>query len=192
MDAQMPVRSGAEAAKEILNNGCQTFQPKIVGTIMMISFKSAKWRKLCLEAGMVDVISKPFNRDALYECICSLAIPASSVLENQPAKTGGVGNETKRKSASRDMPICCNDGMLKGLEMQLERGPSDYDFKPWGHNLDIDHSILEPAEPYSGKCLKKNRTQSFEFVVSGPSETMLLENNCNIGSRPGSSSHCYF
>ena len=39
MDAQMPVRSGAEAAKEILNSGCQTFQPKIVGTIMMISFK---------------------------------------------------------------------------------------------------------------------------------------------------------
>jgi signal transduction histidine kinase/ActR/RegA family two-component response regulator len=65
MDMQMPELDGLAATREIRQHGYGRGVP----IIAMTANAFAKDRALCLEAGMDDFLSKPFNPDDLYVCL---------------------------------------------------------------------------------------------------------------------------
>jgi CheY-like chemotaxis protein len=70
MDVQMPVMDGYEATKAIRN------ELKIPYTVLpilaMTAYNTEKEMQQCLEAGMNDVMAKPFEPDQLYQKITGL------------------------------------------------------------------------------------------------------------------------
>ncbi len=74
MDCQMPIMDGYEATRRIrVHPTAQVRESKIVA---MTANAMTQDRKVCLEAGMDDYISKPISREALRECVarwCSVA-----------------------------------------------------------------------------------------------------------------------
>jgi hypothetical protein len=66
MDVQMPKMDGIEAAQEIRNSKDNTFDPGIpIIAVTAHAFEEDKER--CLKAGMNSCVTKPFNREELFE-----------------------------------------------------------------------------------------------------------------------------
>ena len=71
MDVQMPIMDGFEATRRIRAMGHLSTQPKIIGLTALAIHGD---RERCLEAGMDDYISKPFQKDDLHR-VLEFAIP---------------------------------------------------------------------------------------------------------------------
>jgi CheY-like chemotaxis protein len=65
MDAQMPILDGLEATKLIRKNEEHT--GKHVAIIALTARGSEEDRRKCLEVGMDGYVSKPIDRNKLYE-----------------------------------------------------------------------------------------------------------------------------
>ncbi len=66
MDVQMPKMDGIEATQEIRNSKENTFNPEIpIIAVTAHAFKEDKDR--CMKAGMNSCVTKPFNREELFE-----------------------------------------------------------------------------------------------------------------------------
>lgn len=94
MDLQMPVMDGLEATRRIRQEVPAERQPRIIA---MTADATSEDRKLCLEAGMDDYLSKPVRMDqlaaALARCteLAAAPIAASLRLPSQGAAQGGKG-----------------------------------------------------------------------------------------------------
>jgi PAS domain S-box-containing protein len=77
MDIQMPVLNGYEATKILREQGRTT--PIIAVTANAIKGESKK----CIEAGMNDYISKPFDKEIFLETIAKWLLPVSISKENE-------------------------------------------------------------------------------------------------------------
>jgi len=94
MDLQMPVMDGLEATRRIRQEVPAERQPRIIA---MTADATSEDRKLCLEAGMDDYLSKPVRMDqlaaALARCteLAAAPIAASLRLPRQGAAQGGKG-----------------------------------------------------------------------------------------------------
>ena len=62
MDVQMPVMDGLEATRRIAHLGHEARRPMVIG---MTANAVEGFRQTCLEAGMIDYISKPVEPEAL-------------------------------------------------------------------------------------------------------------------------------
>lgn len=75
MDMQMPLVSGLEATKILRNQG-------YTGPIIALTANATKEdRDLCIRAGCNDFLTKPINRDRLYE-VSAQYLPASSATQD--------------------------------------------------------------------------------------------------------------
>jgi CheY-like chemotaxis protein len=71
MDVQMPKMDGIEAAQEIRNSKDNIFNPEIpIIAVTAHAFEEDKER--CLKAGMNCCVTKPFNREDLFNEIDKL------------------------------------------------------------------------------------------------------------------------
>ena len=71
MDCRMPVMDGYEAAQKIrqAESRTSTPRPEAIPIIALTANATPEDRELCHQAGMDDVITKPFNRDQLYRSV---------------------------------------------------------------------------------------------------------------------------
>jgi CheY-like chemotaxis protein/HPt (histidine-containing phosphotransfer) domain-containing protein len=108
MDIQMPVMNGFEAAQKIREQDQFKHLPIIAITATVVE----GFKELCIDAGMNDYLSKPFNPDELFEKI-----------QNSLAKGKMLRRDTKIiKDRSQDYPE-----QLPGVDIAtgIKRWPND-------------------------------------------------------------------
>lgn len=68
MDMQLPVMNGVEAARAIRDQGAASLNA-VTPIVAMTANAFGEDRQACLDAGMVDHITKPVDPDHLYETV---------------------------------------------------------------------------------------------------------------------------
>jgi FixJ family two-component response regulator len=81
VDMQMPGMTGLELHARLVASGCA------IPTIMITAYPDNRGRARALEAGIICYLTKPFNEDALLDCI-RLALDPNSV---QGSHSGDAG-----------------------------------------------------------------------------------------------------
>jgi len=117
MDVQMPEMDGIEATIAIRNNPLYKDLP----IIAMTAHAMKGDREKCLEAGMNDYVSKPINRDELFETVEKWVSEVKhGVISESPADL--TEEETTRTETSEQSPEPIN------MEIAMEQMDGDTEF----------------------------------------------------------------
>ncbi len=132
MDIQMPIMGGFEATRVIrsleaefvgVNNAKIPLDKERVPIIAMTAHATGDYKKLCLEAGMDDYISKPLLRKDLLAVVNKWT--ESNMKHNRPDidfSDNGSFSETKMEAENRD-----DDFKILGPGPDERNGPMNYD-----------------------------------------------------------------
>ncbi len=102
MDVQMPVMDGYTATEEIRNSASPY---KNVPIIAMTAHALSSQRQQCLDAGMNDHVTKPFDPDVLFAVLVKWITPGQRVVED-------AASETNNEEAQIVLP-----SVLPGLDL---------------------------------------------------------------------------
>ena len=115
MDCLMPVMDGFKATLEILSNSEVGRRPVVIGCTANASEETTA---MCLAAGMVAVLSKPYTRTQLaHELGASLGASLAERRVLNGASVGGVGGAAG--GAAGAMEAVFNPAVLRLLDQQL-------------------------------------------------------------------------
>jgi two-component system sensor histidine kinase/response regulator len=109
MDMQMPVMDGLEATREIR----KFYNEQQLPILAMTANASEADRKLCLEAGMDEHITKPINPDHLFQTLLNWIKPNQTSESNVNAHKGSTTNTATSKEAIEEIPN------IKGVNTKL-------------------------------------------------------------------------
>jgi two-component system, sensor histidine kinase and response regulator len=104
MDVQMPEMDGFEATRAV--RAGETAEQRRLPIIAMTAHAMTGDRERCLEAGMDDYVSKPFETSRLIETILRTVNDARAAASSRPSSTDG-------SSAARETRAYCRPKLLE-------------------------------------------------------------------------------
>jgi len=139
MDVQMPEMSGLEATRRIrtLENS-----KKNIPIVALSAHSESKYGQLCLEAGMDDYLSKPFETKRVSQIITACAAGQYRLRRNptKTPETNSLPAEAPLLDVSLGLPYFSNDTFqydkflkefLEGLPKRLENMEKALNMKDW-------------------------------------------------------------
>ena len=166
MDCQMPIKDGFEATAEIIQYESKNAHKTPIIALTANAMEAD--RELCINAGMVDFIAKPFSRDLLIKVLIKC------VTENAPADTdtinmtGGDNTDSEAGSSAIDADT---------FNLLKENMGEDFD-ELIPVFIESTHDIIESLE----QAFKQNDLKVFERHAHS------LKSSCaNLGGRQLSS-----
>ncbi|MDA8792605.1 ATP-binding protein [Bacteriovoracaceae bacterium] len=113
MDIQMPGLNGIDATTEILRD-CYNFEGKIIALTANV-FEDDK--KRCLDAGMVDFLSKPVHKDQVQYIIKSNFTPI--IRESELENMENIFNQSENTKVNEDTTVSLDEEIVS-LEKSIE------------------------------------------------------------------------
>ncbi|MBX3209023.1 MAG: response regulator [Labilithrix sp.] len=131
MDCQMPEMDGFQATREIRREEASR-GPRRVPVIALTANALAGDRERCLEAGMDDFLSKPFNRADLFETVCRWAPAAEdAAAASTPDAEGAAAEDPIDRAALAQLESLRRPGqpdvVVRVLQMFLKTMPTEMD-----------------------------------------------------------------
>jgi signal transduction histidine kinase/DNA-binding response OmpR family regulator/HPt (histidine-containing phosphotransfer) domain-containing protein len=192
MDCQMPEMDGFEAARRIREQQAPNGTRRKVPIIALTAYASAKDRERCLDAGMDDCLTKPFETDDLYQLIARWTQESTRISEPaQPwliatlepadpkfALDGKVLQSLKQVSGANGPSLLEKMGRLYLASMPKDL--ADLESAIDRHSPDAVHSIAHRLKSVAGNIGARELATLFNDLEDNASAMQLGEANTKL------------